>query len=81
MQPAHTGAGADIAMMARGAGVADATTIRTDSELAAAVDSFHSGVGLRLIVAKIDPASPPRVMPTRDAVENKLTFRRAILGG
>ena len=49
--------------------------------LKGALSDFHTGEGPKLIVAKIDPGAPPRVMPTRDAVENKLTFRRAILGG
>ena len=79
MQAAHTGMGADLAMMARGAGLAEATTVRTSDDMDAVLRTFHSGEGPRLVVAKIDPGAPPRVMPTRDAVENKITFKRAIL--
>lgn len=79
MQTAHTGMGADLAMMAKGAGLNEAATVRTSDEMADALKPFHSGDGPRLIVAKIDPGAPPRVMPTRDAVENKITFKRAIL--
>ncbi len=81
MQAAHTGMGADLAMMARGAGLADASTVRTGDEMTAALDTFHRGDGPKLIVAKIESGAPPRVMPTRDAVENKITFKRAVLGG
>ena len=81
MQAAHTGMGADLAMMAMGAGLRNASTIRSADELGSALQSFHQTTGPKLIVAKIDPGAPPRVMPTRDAVENKLTFRRAILDG
>jgi len=81
MQAAHTGMGADLAMMARGAGLKSATTIRTADEMSAALESFHQPGGPNLIVAKIDPGAPPRVMPTRDAVENKITFRKAVLKG
>ena len=79
MQPAHTGMGADLAMMAQGAGLKNALTIRTADELTDALTTFHSGEGPKLVVAKIDPGAPPRVMPTRDAVENKITFRKAVL--
>jgi len=48
--------------------------------MSAALDGFHRPSGTTLIVAKIDPGAPPRVMPTRDAVENKITFKRAVLG-
>ena len=81
MQAAHTGMGADLALMAAGAGLKAASTIRKKDELTAALGGFHRADGPKLVVAKIDPGAPPRVMPTRDAVENKLTFRRAILGG
>lgn len=81
MQAAHTGMGADLAMMAQGAGLKEATTIRSAEDMATALANFHTDQGPKLIVAKIDPGAPPRVMPTRDAVENKITFKRAILGG
>ena len=81
MQAAHTGMGADLAMMAKGAGLSNASSIRSADEMATTLAGFHQTEGPKLIVAKIDPGAPPRVMPTRDAVENKITFRRAILGG
>lgn len=81
MQPAHTGMGADLALMAKGAGLENASTIQTQDEMAEALVDFHQTDGPKLIVAKIDAGAPPRVMPTRDAVENKITFKKAILGG
>ena len=36
--------------------------------------SFKPG----FVQIKVDPESPPRVMPTRDAVENKISFRKAL---
>ena len=81
MQPAHTGMGADLALMAQGAGLKNAATVRSDKEMAEALRTFHTTEGPLVVVAKIDPGAPPRVMPTRDAVENKISFRKAVLGG
>mgnify|MGYP001804319248 CR=1 FL=1 len=79
MQPAHTGLGADLAAMAQGAGIADAVTVRDEAELAALVARFHDLGAPKVAVAKVGAEAPPRVMPTRDAVENKLSFRAAVL--
>ncbi|MEM7270671.1 MAG: thiamine pyrophosphate-dependent enzyme [Pseudomonadota bacterium] len=80
MQPAHTGLGADLAKMAEGAGIADCVTISDEAGLARAAGRFHETGAPKVVVAKVSAEAPPRVMPTRDAVENKLTMRAALSG-
>ena len=76
MQASHTGNGIDLAKIAEANGFAGAKTVRSMAEvetlgaaLAAAAD------GPRLFVIKVAADSPPRSMPSRDAVFIKNRFR------
>lgn len=80
LQPSHAAMGVDLAAVARGCGIEAAETV-AEAEVAAlapAIARFHRRGAPRLANVKVAPAAAPRVMPTRDAVENKLSFRRAI---
>lgn len=78
MQKSHVGMGVDLCGIALACGIQNACTIRTEDELQALCKTFHDTGEPKYVQVKIDLESPPRVMPTRDAVENKITFRAAL---
>ena len=78
MQQSHLGMGVDLCAVAVACGLKRACTVTTEAELQAAVSSFHELGAPKFVLVKVDPETPPRVMPTRDGVENKITFRRAL---
>ncbi len=78
-QSSHAAHGADLAAMAAAAGIAASETVRDHGDLPSAITRLRTNGAPRVLVAKVDPAMPPRVMPTRDAVENKLFFRKGVL--
>jgi len=78
MQQSHLGMGVDLCGVAAACGLEQACKVTTEAELQSVVAGFHELGATKFIQVKVDPESPPRVMPTRDAVENKITFRRAL---
>jgi thiamine pyrophosphate-dependent acetolactate synthase large subunit-like protein len=76
MQASHTGRGIDLAAIAGAAGFATAVTLRRLDEIAAIAPSLNvEAAGPRLFVIKVAADSPPRSMPSRDAVFIKNRFR------
>jgi len=78
MQQSHTGMGVDLCAVALACGLQRASMVATEAELQAVVRQYAQTGTLGFVQIKVDPESPPRVMPTRDAVENKIDFRRAL---
>jgi thiamine pyrophosphate-dependent acetolactate synthase large subunit-like protein len=78
MQPSHLGMGIDLCAVADACGLKQACRVITEAELQAAASRFQELGAPKFIQVKVDPEAPPRVMPTRDGVENKITFRRAL---
>jgi thiamine pyrophosphate-dependent acetolactate synthase large subunit-like protein len=78
MQLSHLGMGVDLCAVAFACGLKQACTVTTEAELQSLVQKFHHPGAVDFVQVKVDPESPPRVMPTRDAVENKLGFRQAL---
>jgi thiamine pyrophosphate-dependent acetolactate synthase large subunit-like protein len=78
MQQSHLGMGVDLCGIAKSCGLIEACKIETEAELNLITANFHKLGSTKFVQVKVDPESPPRVMPTRDAVENKLRFRAAI---
>jgi len=78
MQQSHLGMGVDLCGIALACGLRRACTVTTEAELQSVVQIFNQAEGPGFVQVKIDPESPPRVMPTRDAVDNKNGFRRAL---
>ena len=78
MQQSHLGMGVDLCAVALACGFSQACSVTTEAELATAVSSFHETGATKFLQVKVSAESPPRVMPTRDAVENKITFRQAL---
>ncbi len=77
MQVSHTGAGLDLAAIARASGFAEAAVLTSWSEVAA-LDLTTVSTGPRLFVIKIVAENLPRSLPSRDAVYVKNRFRRAL---
>ncbi len=76
MQASHTGQGIDFAKVAEASGFAVASTVRTMAEVEALGKALPAAAeGPRLHVIKVAADSPPRSMPSRDAVFIKNRFR------
>jgi len=78
MQQSHLGMGVDLCAVAVACGFSQACSVTTEAQLTTAVSSFHETGVTKFLQVKVSPESPPRVMPTRDAVENKIVFRQAL---
>lgn len=79
-QPTHTHHGIDLAGVAAAARFAESRTVRTEAELAGAVDAVYGATGPILLVAKVAAASEPLALPPRDGAYLKARFREALLG-
>ena len=76
MQAGHTGNGIDLAKIAEASGFAETKTVRTMAEVERLGATLAEAVqGPRLFVIKVAADSPPRSMPSRDAVFIKNRFR------
>ena len=80
MQASHTHAGIDLVGIAKASRFAQALTITQMSEVANVRKLIHKEQGPHLIRAMIKNEDVPRVLPSRDGVDNKLTFQRALAG-
>jgi thiamine pyrophosphate-dependent acetolactate synthase large subunit-like protein len=78
MQQSHTSLRSDLCAIAKGCGIHDSWRVSTQDELKDIRDRFHHRGTARFLLARVAAEQPERVMPTRDAVENKLRFRKAV---
>jgi hypothetical protein len=81
MQASHTRRGVDLAATAKACGielVVDAAEPAELQQLSGLLKTFDRTLFARVGIA---PDEPPRVLPTRDGVELKLRFRRAVGAG
>ncbi len=78
MQKSHTAHGTDLAAIAQGCGFPITATITDESDLDRVVREIRGGQGPMLVVLKITAGEAPRVLPSRDGVDVKNRFRRAI---
>ena len=73
--PTHTSGSVDLADMARGAGIAEARTVRTEGELQEAADEALTDKRLHFVVAKIEPGVEEGLPRKRfDGLEDKYHF-------
>ncbi|MBL8893416.1 MAG: aldehyde dehydrogenase [Rhizobiales bacterium] len=78
-QATHTAGGADIAKIAAACGIAETRTVTTIDEVGSLSDRItRIGEGPLVAVVKIDAASPPRVLPSRDGAWLKGRFRQTL---
>lgn len=78
MQQSHSGLGCDLTAVAIGCGIQNAWKISSYDDLQRAKEKFHTRGSVRFLQALVESDQPERIMPTRDGVENKLRFRKAI---
>ena len=78
MQASHTDAGVHLAGVARACGIPEVLDVTDEAALKRLADRL--GVYDRTLFAnvRIAPSDPPRVLPSKDGVELKLRFRRAV---
>jgi thiamine pyrophosphate-dependent acetolactate synthase large subunit-like protein len=78
MQASHTDSGVDLVGVARACGIAQTYDVADETglnKLAGALASLTETLFARVRIAADDP---PRVLPSKDGVELKLRFRRAV---
>lgn len=74
--PTATATGSDIASMARGAGIANTTTVESVEAFTEAFDAALAAPELTLIVAKVDAVGPDRFVTDLTLLENRFEFQR-----
>lgn len=79
-QVSHTAHGIDIASMALACRFAGAVTLREQEEVAAVAARTRKMEGPYLAVAKVRPGRSPSQIVTKSGEEQKIRFRRALLG-
>ena len=81
MQRSHAGLGCDLSTVASACGIADAWKVSGENDLRAICKRFHTRGSVRFLQVLVSAEEHERVMPTRDAVENKLRFCESISPG
>ena len=78
--PTESGAGTDLAMIAKGCGIADSGTVRDASEVAQLVKDARTKKGPVFRLVKVMVEKLEFVMPPQDGAYLKDRFRTALLG-
>jgi thiamine pyrophosphate-dependent acetolactate synthase large subunit-like protein len=78
--PTDSGAGTDLAMIAKGCGIADTGTVREAGQVAQLVKDLRSTKGPIFRVVKVMVEKLEFVMPPQDGAHLKDRFRQALLG-
>jgi thiamine pyrophosphate-dependent acetolactate synthase large subunit-like protein len=79
-QETATRHGADLAAIARGAGIAESRTLHAMAEIAPLRRAIHAGGAPRFAVVKVAPGNHPLVLPPREGAHLTARFREALLG-
>jgi len=80
MQASHTARGVDLAGIARAAGFAHASTVRTADELDSLLPSLYGAPGPVFAVVKVVAEPAAIALPPRDGAYLRSRFRAALLG-
>ncbi len=80
MQETHTATVTDLEMTAKGMGIQNVGTIRSEDDLAAQMDEIISGEGPLFRVIKVQAEPLPFILPSKDGVHLKNRMRRYLLG-
>ena len=78
--PTNSGAGTDLAMIAKGCGIANTGTVRAESEVAQLVADLRRKKGPVFRLVKVMVEKLDFVMPPQDGAHLKDRFRQALLG-
>jgi thiamine pyrophosphate-dependent acetolactate synthase large subunit-like protein len=80
MQASHTSAGVNLVDVATACGFAECHTVSDQQDAQMVRTLCHEGRGPILIRAHISRQEVPRVLPTRDGLDMRERFARALLG-
>jgi len=80
MQATHTGAGVDLAAIAKASLFPETMTVRTEAELQGCITKLYGSQGPVFATLKISTDKVPMVLPLRDGTHIKNRFREALLG-
>jgi thiamine pyrophosphate-dependent acetolactate synthase large subunit-like protein len=80
MQETHIAHGIDLVAIALGAGFHEATTVRSEKDLDAAVPLLLRATGPVLVDLKVSTDPVPMILPTRDGPAVKHRFKASVLG-
>ena len=78
--PTESGAGADLSIIAKGCGIADARVVRNLGDVSRFVKDVRTGKGPVFRVVKVMVETLELVMPPQDGALLKDRFRQALLG-
>jgi thiamine pyrophosphate-dependent acetolactate synthase large subunit-like protein len=78
--PTNSGAGTDLALVARGCGIADVATVRAQADVKQLVSDLRSKPGPVFRLVKVAVEKLDFVMPPQDGAHLKDRFRQALLG-
>jgi len=78
MQRSHTSLGTDLVAVAKGFGIADATTVDSIEHCGAIAERARARQGTAFVQVRIEADEPPRALPPRDGVYIKNRFRAAL---
>jgi len=78
MQQSHTDAGVDLVAVARGCGIEETLAVEDEAGLKRLAGLLTTYKGTLFANVRIAANDPPRVLPSRDGVEIKLRFRKAV---
>jgi len=80
MQATHTGAGVDLAAIAKASLFAETATLRTQADLQAFIPKLYASQGPVFASVKVSTDKVPMTLPLRDGTHIKNRFREALLG-
>ncbi|MFC3124073.1 thiamine pyrophosphate-dependent enzyme [Pseudoroseomonas globiformis] len=80
MQPTHTGAGVDLAGMARAAGIPRVPEVQSMNDVAALRRAVHDCAGPLFAQVKVDPETLPLVLPPREGAILQARMRESLMG-
>jgi thiamine pyrophosphate-dependent acetolactate synthase large subunit-like protein len=78
MQASHTDGGIDLVGVAKACGIREAYEVTDEAGLTALADDLAGLKQTLFARVRIAADEPPRVLPSKDGVELKLRFRRAV---
>lgn len=80
MQATHTGAGVDLAAIAKACLFTAAATLRTDDDVQSFIPTLYETQGPVFATVKVSTEKAPMTLPLRDGTHIKNRFREALLG-
>lgn len=78
MQKGHSGRGADLTIIAKGAGIKNARTVKTESDLSSFINEHKNSKELEFVNIKVSSSTPSLVVPPRDGAYLRGRFMESL---